>query len=148
MNRVKIALAILAVAAATGVAGSMVAAHDAPEKSVLFISLTSGDLWDCQMAMGYAERVHSMGYQVVLFLNVRGVKLANKNLPQPTMAGLKKTPAEMLTTLMQHGVDVYVCPMCMEQAGMTKDDFIEGAKEANPEMVAIQMDANTKVMSY
>lgn len=148
MDRLKVAVVVASAVAVSSVAGSIVAAHDAPEKSVLFVSLTSDDLWDCQMAMGYAERVHSMGYKVVLFLNVCAVQLANRHLPQPTMAGLKKTPAEMLAVLMQHGIDVYVCPMCMEQAGMTSDDFIDGVVEANPEMVAIQMDANTKVMSY
>jgi predicted peroxiredoxin len=148
MFRFRIAVATAVVLAVCAVAGSIVAAHEASEKSTLFVNLTSDDLWECQMAMGYAERVHSMGYKVMLFLNVRGVHLANKRLPQPTMATLGKTPADMLTSLTQHGVDVYVCPMCMEQAGMTKDDFIAGVKEASPEMVAIQMDPNTKVMSY
>jgi predicted peroxiredoxin len=149
MNRLRtIVVAVLVLAAAVAIAGTRAAANDAPEKSTLFVSITSGDLWECQMALGYASRVHDMGYDVVIFLNVRGIRLANKNLPQPTMATLKKTPTEMLTTLMESGVDVYVCPMCMEYAGMTVDDFIAGAKQAGPEMVAIQMDPTTKVMSY
>jgi predicted peroxiredoxin len=148
MKRRTVVLLAACAAVVAAAAGSVVAAQGAPDKSVLFISVTSDDLWDCQMAMGYAERVNSMGYRVVLFLNVRGVYLANKNLPQATMAGLQKTPADMLKSLMQRGIDVYVCPMCMAQAGMKTNDLLDGTKEADPGMVSLQMDPNTQVMSY
>lgn len=138
---------VFAVVAVTA-AGSIVVAHDAPVQTTLFINVTSDDLWNCQMATGYAERVHAIGYRVVLFLNVRAVHLIDNKRPQPTMAVIEKTPVEMLASLIRHGIEVYVCPMCLEQAGIEKEDWIAGVKEADPEMVKIQMDPKTKIMSY
>jgi predicted peroxiredoxin len=60
--------------------GSARAAHS--EKTTLFLDMTSDDAWTAQMGLGYAEQVLAAGYPVVVFLNVRAVRLADRTLPQ------------------------------------------------------------------
>ncbi len=139
---------IFGVAVAALCAASPALGADKEQQTTLFVNLTSDDLWNCQMALGYAEKVHELGYPVVVFLNVRAVRLADKNLPQPRMALTGQTPREALTKLIETGITVYVCPSCAKQAGMTDESWMAGVKLGDPDMVAIQMHPMTKLMSY
>jgi predicted peroxiredoxin len=118
------------------------------EKTTLFVNLTTDDSWSAHMAFSYAEKVMSAGYPVVLFLNVRAVRLADKAMPQEQDPASGKTAAESLMALMKDGATVYVCPSCTERAGMTKERWIAGVKPGSMETISVHMAENTKVMSY
>lgn len=130
--------------------GSVYAPSAASEtdKATLFVNLTTDDSWSAHMAFSYAEKVLSAGYPVVLFLNVRAVRLADKKMPQEKDPSSGNTAAESLKALMKAGATVYVCPSCTKRAGMTKERWLAGVKPASMETISVHMAENTKVMSY
>ena len=118
------------------------------ERATLFVNLTTDDSWSAHMAFSYAEKAMSAGFPVVFFLNVRAVRLADKEMPQEQDPTSGKTAAESLIALMKAGATVYVCPSCTERAGMTEKRWIEGVKPGSMETIKVHMSPNTKVMSY
>ena len=150
MSAKRFVILMVGLFAAVCVIGPAVApshAEDRPD-TTLFLNLTTDDTWTASMALAYAGKVRDAGYPVVVFLNVRGVRVADKNFP-PDQRGLgNKTPKELLEDLIAKGVTVYVCPMCSDNAGMTQADWIDGTKPGGAETVKAQMAPATKVMSY
>ena len=130
----------LFVAAATGAF--------AQEDRTLLINLTTDDVWTSQMAFGYANAALGAGHDVVFFLNVRAVTLANADIPQHIESMRGRTAREELTNLMEQGARVFVCGGCTEQAGLSPEAWIEGVEMGGPELIAIQMAPTTSVMSY
>ncbi|MBK8907597.1 MAG: DsrE family protein [Rhodospirillales bacterium] len=117
------------------------------ERGTLFLNLTTDDPWTADMALTYAGKVRSMGYPVVVFLNVKGVRLANKaGTQEPGQDGVP--PRDKLIKLINDGATVHVCQMCTKAAGMSQTDWIEGTKPGNEETIRIQMGEHTKVISY
>ena len=93
----------------------------------LFVNLTSDDLDRAAMAINFSTRVRQQkNIPVTLFLNVQGVRIADKRLPQkihPNGKSLK----QMLFIFMESGGKVIVCPMCMKNVGgMTKENLVAG----------------------
>lgn len=138
-----VSLAVLAVP----LAPSLQAAQTT-QKTGLFLNLTSDDAWTAQMAFTYAGMVLERGHPVTVFLNVRGVRLADKNVPQRRDGVTGKAPRTLLRALIDKGATVYVCAMCTKEAGMTQEDWIDGVKPGGPETIQAQMAPSTKVMSY
>ncbi len=117
-------------------------------KTRLFLNLTSDDVWSNQMAFGYANKVMDQGHEVVVFLNVRAVKLAHRSIPQPVEAQRGMTAREELAALMERGARVFACPGCTVQAGMSQEDWIDGIEAGGPELIALQMDPLSMIVSY
>lgn len=114
----------------------------------LLVNLTTDDVWTSQMAFGYANAVLDAGHDVVLFLNVRAVTLANADIPQHTEGLRGRTAREELAALLERGARIFVCGPCTEQAGLSPEDWIEGAEMGGPALINIQMAPGTAVMSY
>lgn len=117
-------------------------------KTRLFLNLTSDDVWSNQMAFGYANKVMDQGHEVVVFLNVRAVKLAHRSIPQPVDPQRELTARDELTALMERGARVFVCPGCTLKAGMSQEDWIDGVEPGGPELIALQMDPLSMIVSY
>lgn len=119
-------------------------------KTTLVVNLTSDDVWTAQMALTLATRVKEnvAEGEVVVFLNVRGVTLANTKVPQHTGALSGKTPQEMLSAFMKAGGRVFVCGPCTTQAGLSIDERLEGTEVGGPPLVAIMMAPGTRIISY
>jgi sulfur relay (sulfurtransferase) complex TusBCD TusD component (DsrE family) len=118
-------------------------AADAGKK--LFINLTSDDGPRAAMAIGFGTRVlQERQMPVTIFLNVEGVRLANKNIAQC------KVPQELLRTFIKHGGRVVICPMCLQNVGgMDKDDLISGVTMGGPDVTwPALFDDNVTVLSY
>lgn len=130
----------------------LVAAATAPraqETPTLLVNLTSDDLWTQQMALEFARNFVSVtGGQLVVFLNVRAVAIANADVPQHTTALTGKTPRELVEALMADGARVFLCGSCTKQAGLSADDRIDGIELASPELHQLLIAPSTKVMSY
>jgi len=137
-----IALSILATAPAVA------QAQDANAAPTVVINLTSDDVWTGQMALGFARKVQDAGAEVVVFLNVRAVTLANQNVPQHVEAMSGKTAHEMLAEIISEGGRVFVCPGCTEQAGLDIANRIDGVEPGGPEFLAIVTAPGTRIMSY
>ena len=133
-------LTLLALAAA-----STAAAAD----KTFFYNVSTDDGWEAGMALGQGNKALEAGYDVVFFLNVRGVHLASTQRQQDTFGPTGHTPREMLRMALEDGARVVVCPMCLKKAGMTMDEVIEGAERGGPEVTFdLMAEDDTVVMSY
>ena len=116
----------------------------------LFVNLSSDDMNRAAMAIGFSTKVRQhKKIPVTLFLNVEGVRLADKNIP-PHRHANGKTLHEMLAGFMKAGGRVIVCPMCMKHVGgMTQADLIDGVEVGGPNVTMPALfAADTTVLSY
>lgn len=135
-------LAVLLLALLAGTAG-------ASEKKTIFYNVTTDESWASGMALAQASMAMQNGYKVVVFLNVRAVYLASKSRAQDTFSGSGKTPDAMLTGLAKGGARVIICPMCMQKAGITEADLVEGVELGGPPVTMPLMTGDdTVVISF
>lgn len=126
--------------------GSLAAA----EQDSLFINLTSNEINRAAMAVNFGHRVmQKKKLPTTIFLNVDGVRLVNKHIPQHQHAN-GKTIHQMLQAFMADGGKVIACPMCMKHVGgMTKSDLIDGVLIGGPKTTWAALFAdNVTVLSY
>ena len=119
------------------------AAADDDDK--LFINLTTDEARRAAMAIGFATKVREeKKIPVTIFLNVEGVRLADKNIAH---CG---TSQDMLKEFIRDGGRVIICPMCMQNVGrMDKDDLISGVEMGGPEVTwPALFDDDVTVLSY
>jgi sulfur relay (sulfurtransferase) complex TusBCD TusD component (DsrE family) len=110
----------------------MAHAQDADVKSRgLFVNLTTDDTWSAAKAISFAhEKALKNGHSpVAIWLNVRGVYLADKKRPSH-VHGLKRAKdqsvQDMLAAFMADGGQVIMCSACSAAAGLTQEDYIDG----------------------
>ena len=116
----------------------------------LFVNITSDDINKAAMAIGFSTKVRmEKKIPVTIFLNVEGVRIADKNIPEHKHS-TGKSLKEMLAGFMQAGGKVIVCPMCMKNVGgLTKDDLIEGVVVGGSDVTWPALFAEgTTVLSY
>lgn len=110
----------------------MANAQDADVKSRgLFINLTTDDTWSAAKAISFAhEKVLKNGHSpVAIWLNVRGVYLADKKRPSHVHGLMREKDMsiqDMLTAFIADGGQVVMCAACSAAAGLTKEDYIDG----------------------
>ncbi len=115
----------------------------------LLINLTTDDTWTAGMALAFASRVLEQDYDVAIFLNVRGVRIASTVISHDTHSLTEQTPHDMLAALIESGATVIVCPVCQEKAGIADEDLLEGTTKGSPDVtIPLVMDPNTKILSY
>jgi predicted peroxiredoxin len=120
----------------------------AQDKQTLVVNITTDDVWTGQMALGFAKRILADGHDVIVWLNVRAVSLANRNVPQHTEALTGKTPHQMIAEFVEAGGRVFVCPSCTRQAGLKLDDRIDAVEPGSAEWRNLLMAPGVRVMSY
>jgi predicted peroxiredoxin len=126
----------------------------ADSKGGLFVNLTTDDTWAAAKAILFAhQKVLKNGYKpVAIWMNVRGIYLLDKKRASHVhglMAKDGKSIQHMLKDFIADGGIVIACGACSKAAGLTKDDFIEGVKMGNPELVqGILFDPQVKTLSW
>ena len=126
----------------------------AESKGGLFVNLTTDDTWAAAKAILFAhQKVLKNGYKpVAIWMNVRGIYLLDKKRASHVhglMAKDGKSIQDMLKEFIADGGIVIACGACSKAAGLTKDDFIEGVKMGNPELVqGILFDPQVKTLSW
>ncbi|WP_412506303.1 DsrE family protein [Roseovarius sp. SYSU LYC5161] len=99
-------------------------------KRGLFINLTTDDTWSAAKAIMFAhQRALEGGHDTAIWLNVRGVYLADRDRPSHVhglMADSGTSIRDMLTAFMADGGTVIMCQACSQAAGLGKDDYIDG----------------------
>lgn len=128
-----LSIALLAAAPHTQAQTEARTQTDAP--TPIFYNITTDDEWAAGMALAQANVAASRGHKVTVFLNVRGVRLANRNAAQRPIGPAKKTAAQLIHGLVAKNQSVLVCGGCMGVVGLSKDELIEGATVASPETV-------------
>jgi predicted peroxiredoxin len=100
----------------------------------VWVNLTSDDTKRAAMAVSLAHSVMKRKETpVTIFLNVDGVRLADRNIPQHLHPN-GKSVQEMLQAFMKDGGKVLICPMCMKNvAGMDEMDLIDGVEQGGPQ---------------
>ena len=101
--------------------------EDAAESAGLFVNLTTDDTWTATMAISLAHNAIQNGHQpVTIFLNVRGVYLADRERLPATEGNSDLNIHQKLQAFIEDGGRAIACPSCALEAGLTQDDFIEG----------------------
>ncbi len=119
-------------------------------KKSLFVNLTSNEMNRAAMAITFSTRVRTQKQiPVTIFLNVDGVRLANRQIPGSTHVS-GKTLQEMLASFMAAGGKVIACPMCMKNVGgMKKIDLLEGVTVGSSDNTWPALFAeNTTILNY
>lgn len=126
------------------------AAFSADNDQKLFVNLTNDEMNRAAMAIGFSTKIlQEKEIPVTIFLNVEGVRIADKSIPEHKHAN-GKSLKEMLAGFMKAGGRVLVCPMCMKNVGgLGKDDLIEGVEVGGPDATWPALFADgTTVLSY
>lgn len=123
-------------------------------KMGLFVNLTTDDTWAAAKAISFAhQKALKGGHEpVAIWLNVRGVYLADKKRPSHVhglMAESGKSIQNMLTDFMADGGQVIMCSVCSKAAGLTKEDYIDGVVMGKwPLIEGLLFDPNVKTLAW
>jgi len=129
-------------------------AYSAEQKGGLFVNLTTDDTWAATKAIMFAhQKVLKHGYKpVAIWLNVRGIYLADKKRPSHVHGLMKEkgqSVQDMLQAFIEDGGTVIACAACSKAAGLTADDFIDGVKMGNHDLVmGLLFDPAVKTLSW
>ena len=116
------------------------------DKPGLFVSLTTDDTWAATKAIMFAhQKALKNGFEpVAIWLNVRGVYLADKKRASHTHGLMKKNIQEMLSDFIKAGGVVYACGACSKAAGLKKEDYIDGVTMGSDKVI-LDLLSNPKV---
>ncbi len=149
-----IAVLTLVVSLTIGLGVAVAIAQDEPSSEPgaargLLVNLATDDTWTANMAIGLATTAAAEGIETVLFLNVRGVYVADAGRLPDTAGNSEMNLHGRLQALMQVGGQVVVCPMCSMEAGLTAEDYIDGVAMGEPGgVLAYLTDPDFTVISY
>jgi predicted peroxiredoxin len=107
------------------------------------------DLHAVVMALKLSKMILDQKQDVTLFLNLEGVRIADKKQPMGLKWGASdKTVEELYNDFVTAGGQVLVCPHCAHVAGLSKQDLRKGAKIAEEKEVADLFVKADKVIDY
>lgn len=136
-------------------AAPMAHAQDADIKNRgLFVNLTTDDTWSAAKAISFAHsKALKNGHApVAIWLNVRGVYLADKKRPSHVhglMREQDKSIQDMLSAFIADGGQVIMCAACSAAAGLTKEDYIDGVTMGTwPVVEGLLFDPNVTTLSW
>lgn len=119
--------------------------------STVFVSVTSDPQADPQavdMAMKLAGFSLDEGRQVVMFFNVKGVTVPSDRLADDFAFQQNDPLKSQVAELIERGVDVHVCPICMKALDVSEQDLIDGAAVTTRPSLFSNINANTSVFTY
>lgn len=138
---------------ALGMAGAIAQpalAHEDQSKAGLLVNLTTDDTWSANMALDLATKAREQGMApVIIFLNVRGVYLADRERLPATEGNSKMNIHEKFQAFIAAGGQVIACPSCSREAGLKQEDYIDGVVIGEPGgILRFLGDPNVQVISY
>jgi sulfur relay (sulfurtransferase) complex TusBCD TusD component (DsrE family) len=99
------------------------------------------------MALQLAGHSLDAGRTTVLFFNVRGVTTPTSAFPDDLAFG-DRPIKELLSSLMERGAEVHVCPHCMAALAVVESDLLPGAQVTDRDALFGHMGSQTVVFSY
>jgi sulfur relay (sulfurtransferase) complex TusBCD TusD component (DsrE family) len=116
----------------------------------LVVNITTDDTWSATMALSLATTAREQGVEpVIVFLNVRGVYLADSERLPATEGNSDLNIHERLQAFVEAGGQVVACPSCSREAGLTQEDYIEGVTLGEPGgIIPTLTDPTITVVSY
>lgn len=115
--------------------GSQISA-DNPEH---FIVLTSGDAETQMMAMVLATQSVNKGVDISVLLCSSAGLLAVQGEDSPEFAPAGRSPKQLLSGLIERGVEVNVCGIFLPNRDYTREDLIDSVGVASPPDIAEYM---------
>lgn len=115
------------------------------------ISITSDpkvDLQEVNMGLTFAGFCVDEGYDVNIFLNVKGVHLATKEFANETKFKDHSPLKSQLVALKNRGVQVHVCPVCMKDFEIQASQIIPEAFVTSKPKLFGKLGPNTVVFTY
>ncbi len=155
MNTHGFTAALLLLSIATGCQNQQGAASStastANEKAPVFISIVS-DMDSNPQAVDMAMKVAGFSLDeqrdVFLFFNVKGVHVPIASLADDAAFQENDPVKSQLSGLIQRGVRVHVCPICMKASSIEADDLIEGARVTTRAELFEAIRSDTAVFTY
>lgn len=144
----------IALFAITALMPAFAQASDQPEQTGLFVNLTTDDTWAAAKAIMFAhQKALKSGHKpVAIWLNVRGVYLADKKRPSHVhglMREKNQSIQDMLAAFMNDGGKVIMCQACSAAAGLTKADYIDGVEMGSWDIIEpLLFGENMKTLSW
>ena len=99
---------------------------------LIHISKSTEDPHRALMPLTLAMKL-SDAYDVQLFLDIDAIYLLTKDGPNLTYEGFDLGSKELVAKLLEKGVHIDACPMCMKSHGVVKEDLVDGVRIATAE---------------
>ncbi|MCB1232855.1 MAG: DsrE family protein [Verrucomicrobiae bacterium] len=150
----KTAISILALPALALIFSATTAVQSAenapppPQKVVVHLSHFGDNLHAVNMALKIGTIVAGGDAEVVMFVDLEGVRLADSRQPNDLKWGTSPAISELLAGFLEAGGSVLVCPHCAAAAGLAADDLRKGAKIAEASEIADLFLSAQKVIDY
>jgi len=137
------ALSLLAAAVLLSLSLAAGAAR-ASEDGSLFVNMTSDDVHRADMAFAFSKAQMERGHPVTIWLNDKGVFLADTDNADRAGAAQAK-----LKALVTGGAQVIVCPMCMQHYGVKESTLLDGVQIGKPDVTGAALFAeDAKTLSW
>ena len=124
------------------------AAHHEGESVVVHLSQFGNDLHAVSMALKLATAMQQAGHQVTLFIDMEGVRLADKRQPLDLRWGQGAPIEELYQGFVEAGGKVLVCPHCAAAAGLESGSLRKGATIGTTESITKTLGGATKILDY
>lgn len=141
-------LLALGIQGAGGAEEAVKAKAASAKSTVIHLSHYSGDLHAAVMALKITRVVQKRKAPVVLFLDLEGVRLADKRQPQDLRWGAGEPVSNYYQEVVKGGGKVLVCPHCARAAGLDSKNLRENAKIATEEEIADTIVNADRIMDY
>ncbi len=108
------------------------------------------DLHAVLMTFKIAENLVKRGSKVTLFLNLEGVRIADKRQPIDLKWGMEggHSAQHLYDSFVKSGGTILVCPMCAKNVGMTAKELRPGAKLTNEDEISSALLDADKTLGY
>jgi predicted peroxiredoxin len=123
----------------------------ASASKIALISITSDPTSDAQevnMGLTFAGFCVDEGYDVNIFLNVKGVKLATETFSNEFQFKDHSPLKVQLVALAKRGVQIHVCPVCMKDFEISSGEIISQAFVTDKPKLFAKLGADTMVFTY
>ena len=139
-----------AVAMVVAIAGfGAAAARAEATSSVVHLSQGTNDLHAVTMGLSIAtELAKQPESKVTLFLDLEGVRVADRRTPGDLRWGASKTLAELYDAFVGAGGEVLVCAHCASAGGLTAEQLRAGARIGSNGEVAARILAADRILDY
>lgn len=127
------------------------ASSQSVERKIAMISITSDpneDLQEVNMGLTFAGFCADEGYDVNIFLNVKGVMLATNDFSDETRFQNHEPLKQQLIALKERGVNVHVCPVCMKDFDIDAGEIIPEAFVTDKPKLFAKLGSDTMVFTY
>jgi predicted peroxiredoxin len=128
------------------IAAAEVVAADANELIINLTSDATADPHPSLMAINFATKAVESGLDVMVFMNVHGVKLASKDAAN--IAFNDQNLHEKIAAFIDKGGKVLACPMCMEIHGVDADNLVPGIEISGAGIMMKKLQENPTVFTY